>query len=69
MTLDKLRSTDIHSILILKVENKPSSDIYFENLLIGYNIDWTPIYMLPHLVMYNACDFSMQNHRQCPISQ
>ena len=33
ITLDKLTSTGIYSILILKVQNKPSSNIYFEKLL------------------------------------
>ena len=33
ITLDKLTSTEIYSILILKVQNKPSSNIYFEKLL------------------------------------
>ena len=35
ITLDKLTSTDIYSILISKVENKPSPNIYYENLFIG----------------------------------
>ena len=37
--LDKLTSTEIYSILILKVQNKPSSNIYFKNLYNDYNID------------------------------
>ena len=52
--LDKLSSTKIHYILISKVQNKHSSNIYFENLFNDYNIDWTAIYMLPHLVTYNT---------------
>ena len=32
ITLDKLASTEIYSILIFKVQNKPPSNIYFENL-------------------------------------
>ena len=31
ITLDWLKSTETYSITILKVQNKPSSDIYFEN--------------------------------------
>ena len=46
ITLDKLTSTEIYFILISKVQNKPSFNIYFENLLNGDNIDWTVIYML-----------------------
>ena len=29
ITLDKLTSTEIYAILILKVQNKPSANIYF----------------------------------------
>ena len=43
MTLDKLTSAEIYSILTLKVQNKPSSNIYFENLFNYHDIDWTAI--------------------------
>ena len=39
ITLDKLTSTEIYSILTLKVQNKPSSNIYFENLFKYHDID------------------------------
>ena len=52
ITLDKLTSTELYSILISKTQNKPSSNIYFENLYNDYNIDWTAIYMLPRLTTY-----------------
>ena len=39
ITLDKLTSTEIYSILISRAQNKPSSNIYFENLYNDYNID------------------------------
>ena len=32
LTLNKLSSTEIYSILISKFQNKPSSNFYFENL-------------------------------------
>ena len=54
ITLDKLTSTEIYSILTLKVQNKPSSNIYFENLFNYHDIDWTAIYMLPRLVTHNT---------------
>ena len=60
ITLDKLTSTEICFILILKVQNKPSSNIYFENLFNYNDIDWTAIYMLPHLVTHNTCMRSFQ---------
>ena len=52
ITLDKLTSTGIYSILISEVQNKPSSNIYFKNLYNKYNTDWPPIYILPRLVTY-----------------
>ena len=46
ITSDKLTSTKIYSILISKVQNKPSSNIYFKNLFNDVNMDWATIYML-----------------------
>ena len=54
ITLDRLTSTELYSILIPKAANNPSSNIYLENLHNDYNIDWTAIYMLPRLVTYNT---------------
>ena len=45
ITLDKSSSTEMYSILILRVQNKPSSNIYFKNLFNYNDIDWTAIYM------------------------
>ena len=58
--LDKLTSTEIYSILISRAQNKPSSNIYFENLYNDYNIDWTAIHMLPRLITYNTYMQSFQ---------
>ena len=60
ITLDKLTSTEIYSILISRAQNKPSSNIYFENLYNDYDIDWTAIYMLPRLITYNTYMRSFQ---------
>ena len=60
ITLDKLTSTEIYSILTLKVKNKPSSNIYFENLFNYHDIDWTAVYMLPRLVTHNTYMRSFQ---------
>ena len=60
LTLDKLTSIEIYSILISKAQNKPSSNIYFENLYSDFNIDWTAIYMLPRPVTYNTYMRSFQ---------
>ena len=54
ISLDKLASVEISSILILKVQNKPSSNIYFENFFNYNDIDWAGNYMLPRLVMHTT---------------
>ena len=59
-TLDKLTSTEIHSLLILNIQSKPSFKIYFKNLFNDNDIDWIAIYMLPPLVTYNTYMRSFQ---------
>ena len=54
ISLDKLASVEISSILILKVQNKPSSNIYFENFFNYNDIDWAGNYMLSRLVMHTT---------------
>ena len=39
ITLDKLTSTEIYSVLISRAQNNPSFNIYFKNLYNDYNID------------------------------
>ena len=39
LTLDKLSSTELYTILISKVQNKPSSNSYFKNLFDDNDID------------------------------
>ena len=60
VTLDKLTLTEIYFIL---VQNKPSSNIYFEILFNNNDIGWAAIYMLPRLVYtkYLQAIFSIQN--------
>ena len=54
-TLDKLRSTEIYFILILKIENKPSCNINFKNVFFNdSDTDWAAIHILPRLVTYNT---------------
>ena len=60
MTLDKLTSTEIYSILISRAQNKPSSNIYFENLYNDYNIGWTAIRTLSRLITNNTYMRSFQ---------
>ena len=54
ITSGKSTSTNIYYILTLKVQNKPSSNIYFKNLFNDNDIDWAAIYTLLHLVMHNT---------------
>ena len=54
ITWNNTKSTKAYSILISKDQNKSSSNIYFDNLFYGYIIDWTTIYMIPHLVTCNT---------------
>ena len=60
ITLDKLTSTKIYSVSISKVQNKPSSNIYFKNPYNDYNTDWTAIYIMPRFVTYNTYMWSFQ---------
>ena len=46
--------------MISKAQNKPSSNIDFENLFRDYNIDWTTIYTLPRLITNNTYMRSFQ---------
>ena len=40
--------------MILKVQNKPSSNIYLKNLFNHEDTDWKAIYMLPRLVTHDT---------------
>ena len=46
--------------MITKVQNKPSYNIYFENLFNDNDIDWAAICMLPRLVTHNPYMKSFQ---------
>ena len=60
VTFDKLTSTEIYSTLVLKIQNKPSSDIFFENLFNDNDIDRATIYMLSRLVSHSTYMRSFQ---------
>ena len=53
LTLDKLTSTEIYSMLISKAQNKPSSNVYCKILFADDDIDLGAIYMPPGLATYN----------------
>ena len=60
IALDKLTLTKIYSILILKVQNKPLSNIYFETFFNDNYIDWAAVCMLPCLATCNTYMRSFQ---------
>ena len=49
LTLEKLSSKELYSILITKFTNKPSSNVYFEKIFPNMKLDWRKIYILPRI--------------------
>ena len=49
LSLDKLSSKEIYSVLISNRVNKPTSNIYFEKLFENATLDWSKIYLSPRL--------------------
>ena len=45
LTLEKLSSKELYSILITKFTNKASSNIYFEKIFPNMKFDWRKIYI------------------------
>ena len=60
MKMQLVLSLSLYSKLILKVQNKHSYNIYFENLFNDNDIDWAAIYMQPHLVTHDIFMRSFQ---------
>ena len=60
LTLEKLKLTEIYSILISKVQNKLSSNYYFNNLFEHTDTDYVAIYKLQRLATYNTYMQSFQ---------
>ena len=49
LTLKKLFSKELYSILIIKFTNKPSSNVFFDNIFPNIKFDWRKIYILPRI--------------------
>ena len=49
LSLDKLSSKKIYSILISNTVNKPTSNLYFEKLFENATLAWSKIYLSPRL--------------------
>lgn len=47
LTIEKLNSQEIYSLLIQSVEHQPTSQKYFENVFPNVNFSWNDIYMMP----------------------
>ena len=60
LTLEKLSSKELYSILITKFTNKPSSNVYFEKIFPNTKFDWRKIYILPRITTINTLLRSFQ---------
>ena len=49
LTLEKLSSKELYSILIIKSTNKPSSNVYFEEIFPNMKFYWKKMYILPRI--------------------
>ena len=54
LTLEKLSSKELYSILITIFTNKPSSNAYFEKIFPNMKLDWRKIYILPSITNINT---------------
>ena len=54
LTLEKLSSKELYSILITKFTNKPSSNVYFEKIFPNMKFDWRRIFILPRITTINT---------------
>ena len=54
LSLDKLSSKEIYSVLIRNIVNKPTSNIHFEKLFENTTLDWNKIYLSPGLATINT---------------
>ena len=53
LTLEKLSSEELYSMLITKVIDKPSSNVYFENVFPNTKFDWTKMDILNRIKTIN----------------
>ena len=53
LTLEKLSSEELYSVLITKVIDKPSSNVYFENVFPNTKFDWTKMDILNRIKTIN----------------
>ena len=61
LSLEKLFSKEIYSILISNIVNKPTSNIYFEKLFENTTLDWNKIYLSPRLAAIDTTLRSFQD--------
>ena len=54
LTLEKLSSKELYSILITKFTKKPSLNVYFEKTFPNMKLDWREIYILPRITTANT---------------
>ena len=61
LTLEKLSSEELYSMLITKVIDKPSSNVYFENVFPNTKFDWTKMDILNRIKTINMYLRSFQH--------
>ena len=61
LTLEKLSSEELYSMLITKVIDKPSSNVYFENVFPNTKFDWTKMDILNRIKTVNMYLRSFQH--------
>ena len=61
LTLEKLSSEELYSVLITKVIDKPSSNVYFENVFPNTKFDWTKMDILNRIKTVNMYLRSFQH--------
>ena len=54
LTLEKLSSEELYSMLITKFIDKPSSNVYFENVFPNTKFDWTKMDILNRIKTINT---------------
>ena len=54
-SINKLTVRKLYSTLMSNIENKPTSQIYFQKMFLSKPIKWDEINLLPRRVTYNTC--------------
>ena len=61
LTLEKLSSKELYSVLVTKFANKHSSNVYFEKIFPNMKFNWRKIYVLLCITTINTYLLSLQH--------